>query len=181
MKNGVKLHAFSPEIMKAAHKAAFEMYEEEAAKNPSWKKIYEPWKKFRAGRVPVAPRRPSRRSTYLPAEHANADPVESSAARESPAAAALLSFSGCLSIACVDLRGLGIVLACFAGRVPSPRRRRPARSSWRRNSSAPEPLIAPAAFETWLVTMPGNAITIATIMTWMHDERHRAPVDVAWS
>jgi len=47
VKNGVKLHAFSPEIMKAAHKAAFEMYEEEAAKNPSWKKIYEPWKKFR--------------------------------------------------------------------------------------------------------------------------------------
>ena len=47
VKNGVKLHAFSPEIMKAAHKASFEMYEEEAAKNPSWKKIYEPWKKFR--------------------------------------------------------------------------------------------------------------------------------------
>jgi TRAP-type mannitol/chloroaromatic compound transport system substrate-binding protein len=47
VKNGVKLHAYSPEIMKAAHKAAFELYEEEAAKNPSWKKIYEPWKKFR--------------------------------------------------------------------------------------------------------------------------------------
>jgi TRAP-type mannitol/chloroaromatic compound transport system substrate-binding protein len=47
VKNGVKLHAFSPEIMKAAHKASFEMYEEEAEKNPSWKKIYEPWKKFR--------------------------------------------------------------------------------------------------------------------------------------
>jgi TRAP-type mannitol/chloroaromatic compound transport system substrate-binding protein len=47
VKNGVKLHAYSPEIMKAAHKAAFELYEEEAEKNPSWKKIYEPWKKFR--------------------------------------------------------------------------------------------------------------------------------------
>ena len=47
VKNGVKLHAFSAEIMKAAHKASFEMYEEEAEKNPSWKKIYEPWKKFR--------------------------------------------------------------------------------------------------------------------------------------
>jgi TRAP-type mannitol/chloroaromatic compound transport system substrate-binding protein len=47
VKNGVKLHAFSAEIMKAAHRAAFELYEEEAAKNPSWKKIYEPWKKFR--------------------------------------------------------------------------------------------------------------------------------------
>src|SRR5690242_18344966 len=48
VKNGVKLHAFSPEIMKAAHKAAFDMYEEEAAKNASFKKIYEPWKKFRS-------------------------------------------------------------------------------------------------------------------------------------
>ena len=47
VKNGVKLHAFSPEIMRAAHKASFELYEEEALKNPSWKKIYEPWKKFR--------------------------------------------------------------------------------------------------------------------------------------
>ncbi|HMH17621.1 MAG TPA: TRAP transporter substrate-binding protein [Burkholderiales bacterium] len=47
VKNGVKLHAFSPEIMKAAHKASFEMYEEEAEKNPSWKKIYVPWLKFR--------------------------------------------------------------------------------------------------------------------------------------
>src|SRR5574340_169377 len=47
VKNGVKLHAFAPEIMKAAQKAAFELYEEEAAKNPAWKKIYEPWKKFR--------------------------------------------------------------------------------------------------------------------------------------
>jgi TRAP-type mannitol/chloroaromatic compound transport system substrate-binding protein len=31
----------------AAYKAAFELYEEEATKNPAWKKIYEPWKKFR--------------------------------------------------------------------------------------------------------------------------------------
>ena len=47
VKNGVKLHAFSPDIMRAAHKTSFELYEEEAAKNPSWKKIYEPWKAFR--------------------------------------------------------------------------------------------------------------------------------------
>ena len=26
---------------------SFELYEEEAAKNPAWKKIYESWKKFR--------------------------------------------------------------------------------------------------------------------------------------
>jgi TRAP-type mannitol/chloroaromatic compound transport system substrate-binding protein len=48
VKNGVKLHQFSAEILKAAQKAAYELYEDEAAKNPSWKKIYEPWKKFRA-------------------------------------------------------------------------------------------------------------------------------------
>jgi TRAP-type mannitol/chloroaromatic compound transport system substrate-binding protein len=47
VKNGVKLHRYSPEIMRAAYKAAFELYEEESAKNPAWKKIYEPWKKFR--------------------------------------------------------------------------------------------------------------------------------------
>jgi len=28
-------------------KAAYDLYEEESSKNPSWKKVYEPWKKFR--------------------------------------------------------------------------------------------------------------------------------------
>jgi len=48
VKNGVKLHAFSNEMMAASQKAAYELYEEEAAKNPAWKKMYEPWKKFRS-------------------------------------------------------------------------------------------------------------------------------------
>jgi TRAP-type mannitol/chloroaromatic compound transport system substrate-binding protein len=48
VKNGVKLHAFSDEIMRAALKASYELYEEEASKNPAWKKIYEPWKAFRS-------------------------------------------------------------------------------------------------------------------------------------
>ena len=48
VKNGVKLHAFSDEILKAAQKAAYELYEDEATKNPAWKKMYEPWKKFRS-------------------------------------------------------------------------------------------------------------------------------------
>jgi TRAP-type mannitol/chloroaromatic compound transport system substrate-binding protein len=47
VKNGVKLHAFSDGIMVAAQKASYELYEDEAAKNPAWKKIYEPWKAFR--------------------------------------------------------------------------------------------------------------------------------------
>jgi TRAP-type mannitol/chloroaromatic compound transport system substrate-binding protein len=47
MKNGVKLHTFSPEIMRACYKAANEVMDEEAAKNAKFKKIYEPWKRFR--------------------------------------------------------------------------------------------------------------------------------------
>jgi TRAP-type mannitol/chloroaromatic compound transport system substrate-binding protein len=47
IKGGAKLHAFSKEIMDACFKAANETMEEEAAKNPEFKKIYEPWKRFR--------------------------------------------------------------------------------------------------------------------------------------
>jgi TRAP-type mannitol/chloroaromatic compound transport system substrate-binding protein len=48
VKNGVKLHQFSTDILKAAQQAAYELYEDEAGKNPAWKKMYEPWKKFRS-------------------------------------------------------------------------------------------------------------------------------------
>ena len=48
VKNGVKLHAFSNDILKAAQSASYDLYEEEAGKNPAWKKLYEPWKRFRA-------------------------------------------------------------------------------------------------------------------------------------
>jgi TRAP-type mannitol/chloroaromatic compound transport system substrate-binding protein len=47
IKNGVKLRAFSKEIMDACYKAATDVMEEEAAKNAKFKKIYEPWKRFR--------------------------------------------------------------------------------------------------------------------------------------
>ncbi|WP_338845146.1 TRAP transporter substrate-binding protein [Massilia sp. W12] len=47
LKNGVKLRAFSKDIMDACAKAAHEVMEEEAAKNAKFKKIYEPWKRFR--------------------------------------------------------------------------------------------------------------------------------------
>ncbi len=33
--------------MQASHKAAVEVYDEFAATNPKFKKVYEPWKKFR--------------------------------------------------------------------------------------------------------------------------------------
>jgi TRAP-type mannitol/chloroaromatic compound transport system substrate-binding protein len=47
LKNGVKLRSFSKEIMDACYQAANDVMEEEAAKNPKFKKIYEPWKRFR--------------------------------------------------------------------------------------------------------------------------------------
>ncbi|PHV04185.1 ABC transporter substrate-binding protein [Janthinobacterium sp. BJB412] len=47
MKNGVKLHNFSKDIMDEAYKMSTIVMEEEAAKNAKFKKIYEPWKRFR--------------------------------------------------------------------------------------------------------------------------------------
>ncbi|PWF39559.1 TRAP transporter substrate-binding protein [Massilia glaciei] len=47
LKSGVKLRTFSPAIMAACHKAAQDVMNEEAAKNPKFKKVYEPWKRFR--------------------------------------------------------------------------------------------------------------------------------------
>jgi TRAP-type mannitol/chloroaromatic compound transport system substrate-binding protein len=44
---GTKIHPFSKEIMEASYKAAFELYDETAAKNEKFRKVYGPWKKFR--------------------------------------------------------------------------------------------------------------------------------------
>ena len=44
---GVKLHPFPKDIMLAARRAAFELYEEEARANPLFNEIYRPWKAFR--------------------------------------------------------------------------------------------------------------------------------------
>jgi TRAP-type mannitol/chloroaromatic compound transport system substrate-binding protein len=47
LKSGVKMRSFSRSIMDACYKAAHEVMEEEASKNPKFKKVYEPWKRFR--------------------------------------------------------------------------------------------------------------------------------------
>lgn len=47
LQKGVKLHKFPDDILKAAQGEAFKMYDEEAAKNPSFAKVYDSWKKFR--------------------------------------------------------------------------------------------------------------------------------------
>jgi TRAP-type mannitol/chloroaromatic compound transport system substrate-binding protein len=44
---GVQLRPFPREIMLASYKAATEVYDGFAATNPRFKKVYEPWKKFR--------------------------------------------------------------------------------------------------------------------------------------
>jgi TRAP-type mannitol/chloroaromatic compound transport system substrate-binding protein len=45
--NGAQLRPFSREIMQAAYKASFEIYDDIAAKNAKFKKVYESWKAFR--------------------------------------------------------------------------------------------------------------------------------------
>ena len=49
--NGVKLLPFSNDIMAACYKATQEVYDEIATKNDKFRKIYEPWKKFRTDEV----------------------------------------------------------------------------------------------------------------------------------
>lgn len=44
---GTKLRAYSSEILDAAEKASFELYDEFAAKDADFKAVYEPWKVFR--------------------------------------------------------------------------------------------------------------------------------------
>jgi TRAP-type mannitol/chloroaromatic compound transport system substrate-binding protein len=44
---GTQLRPFPREVMQACYKAAFELYDETAAKNENFRKVYEPWKVFR--------------------------------------------------------------------------------------------------------------------------------------
>ena len=44
--SGIPAYSFSKEILDACYKATQEVYAELSAKNPKWKAIYEPWKKF---------------------------------------------------------------------------------------------------------------------------------------
>ena len=49
--NGVQVAAFSDQIMAACYKTSKEVYDEIAAKNPKFKKVYEPWNRFREDEV----------------------------------------------------------------------------------------------------------------------------------
>jgi TRAP-type mannitol/chloroaromatic compound transport system substrate-binding protein len=47
LQNGVKLQSYSNEILEAAYKAAQQLYSDESAKNPAFKKIYTEFDKYR--------------------------------------------------------------------------------------------------------------------------------------
>ena len=51
VKRGVKLHAYPKDVMLAARKAAFRLYDAEARKNPDFARIYRDWKTFRDGQI----------------------------------------------------------------------------------------------------------------------------------
>ncbi len=47
--SGTRLRPFSKQLMEAAEKASYELYDELGAKSAHWKRIYPEWKKFRDG------------------------------------------------------------------------------------------------------------------------------------
>lgn len=47
LRAGVQLRPYPKDVMRAARQAAFELYEEEAARNAAFRRIYTEWKKFR--------------------------------------------------------------------------------------------------------------------------------------
>lgn len=47
LKSGVKLREFSPEILDAAYKAAQQLYADEAAANPEFRRIFKAYDKYR--------------------------------------------------------------------------------------------------------------------------------------
>jgi len=49
--NGVQLRPFNKDVLAACYKAANEVYAEESAKNPKFKKVYDAWKAFRDDQI----------------------------------------------------------------------------------------------------------------------------------
>ena len=47
VEQGVRLRAFPQEVLQAAYDAAFELYEETAAANPAFERLYRHWLAFR--------------------------------------------------------------------------------------------------------------------------------------
>ncbi len=51
IESGTQLHRFPNDMMEAAWREAHALYDELAAKNPRFRKIYEPWRRFRDAQV----------------------------------------------------------------------------------------------------------------------------------
>jgi TRAP-type mannitol/chloroaromatic compound transport system substrate-binding protein len=51
LKDGVQLHAYPRDVLLAAEREAFKLFEEESARNPAFKKIYTEWKAFRDAQI----------------------------------------------------------------------------------------------------------------------------------
>jgi TRAP-type mannitol/chloroaromatic compound transport system substrate-binding protein len=51
VQQGVRLRAFPRDVMDAARKAAFALYDAEAAKNPEFARIYKAWRSFRDSQI----------------------------------------------------------------------------------------------------------------------------------
>ncbi len=51
VQQGAKLHAYPKDVMLAARRTAFEIYAEEAKKNPAFKTLYGSWKPFRDAQI----------------------------------------------------------------------------------------------------------------------------------
>jgi TRAP-type mannitol/chloroaromatic compound transport system substrate-binding protein len=47
LSSGVQLRPYSEEILRAAEKASFVLYDEFAAKDPDFKAVYQEWRQFR--------------------------------------------------------------------------------------------------------------------------------------
>ncbi len=65
LKGGAKLNYFSKPILDAAYKHSTDIMEEEASKNAKFKKIYEPWKRFRQDQNVWASVAEGQMQTYL--------------------------------------------------------------------------------------------------------------------
>ena len=65
IKGGAKLNVFSRPILDAAYKHSTDVMEEEASKNAKFKKIYEPWKRFRQDQNMWASVAEAQMQTYL--------------------------------------------------------------------------------------------------------------------
>ena len=95
--NGVQLAPFPNDVLAACYKASEENYEEVASKNAKFKKVWEPWKKFRAEQIQWFSIAESRDDNFMvgaqrSAQRSSASRAERRARDKKPRAAGLLFY-----------------------------------------------------------------------------------------